>query len=1255
MSQTVFIVHHKFSKLDILQSSLSTYLPSHLHKFFPLSTLDNEFGDLDPCSQYLKNEQNTLNNENSRSGNGQRALQGAASQNSSLKKSNSSSNLTAVSKKKLQKKYTSKRLLHAFHSAQQYLGKNIYSFPSISEELNENVYNLKYASDALMKELQSISHKYLVKYFYILHSKEESNFYLISLDYYHNLQQEINFCLKNNQFPNKQRIEQIFHCILSGMKYLNGWKSLDGMLGDGFYGIWYPEDRSDYEIDNQFNNNNFNNQTENLFDNYQSDNKQSDSNQQIKSNDSIGKKKTLSVFKRSISQGIVHPSLTPSSISMSHKSIAISDYIDEYFIQSAIGVNRYFSNSAYENSSTNEDTTVNSKSTGKPINIKEKFTFNSDSQLNDINNVNNSETNYENERYRLMKAPTFKNRIDSLYQSDQLFHSNIIYVAPEYFVTYLEQIDLEVDFSSDTWSVAIIMLHYTLCPLFIETFFDTEGIYDNIYSNNLKELNSRNWEVQLKEITPQGIKYTLDGKNIDPLVFYTNIQLFREYYISQQPHNLSPTKLNNFNNCIQRLQNTLNSRDLAFIIEGIRMQDRKSISDLLAVIPSSNILINTTEIDATKLSFELSSLYKDYEPPTVFSTEDSNQYTQTKVSTMEGVDESVMIETQKAYTEWIEENSIEKVISFLNTRNSFITTPLLHIYPNIHTSTLHKLQNNDTMKDIISNQVDMTQYKIPSSILLQLSTNPIHEVTINNANYEDMNEAELYLLHGKQYSSLADVNGDLLKYKTKNTYTFSQMLTDNEQKSRYQYQRIELFRSLINDYPESRDRIISEARKDIPPVLRGEIWACILGVDKNYYEIFESIIYKPSLETNSMYKDCINKRKIDLQTDCDRQIAVDLPRCHQYHSKLNSFEGRKKLEVVLKAWVKYNKGKLVYWQGLDSICAPFVVLNYHDSALAFSCLTKLVEKYVPQFFLENNSHAMENQLCMFEKLLSYHEPQIAHHLDMIEFRPELYTIPWFLTMFSHVLPIEKIFKLWDHILLDTHHSPLQIAVSFLKQQRNELLNSDFNEVNSVLTNMHHIRIEKVIEDSFILQQKTPECILNPKCLQYITINEYKEMKYPRIVPDDLCFTDLFQIAIILDIQHPHNYSRRNCVKSYHIAPVPHRKHSKYITSTTSDEFENDLLNTSNKKSEDQEVLIENYDISENELTLLKSNVLHHLEYKRGIPIVLISDHPKIEHEVEKHLLHHNFPFVTIVCGGMKYFTYKHQQFVTMPPNVKKRN
>lgn len=75
---------------------------------------------------------------------------------------------------------------------------------------------------------------------------------------------------------------------------------------------------------------------------------------------------------------------------------------------------------------------------------------------------------------------------------------------------------------------------------------------------------------------------------------------------------------------------------------------------------------------------------------------------------------------------------------------------------------------------------------------------------------------------------------------------------------------------------------------------------------------------------------------------------MDIPRCHQYNELLSSSEGHKKLKRILKAWV-YKNSQYVYWQGLDSLTAPFLYLHFNDEGKNYTIYTgwsKLIAGYL---------------------------------------------------------------------------------------------------------------------------------------------------------------------------------------------------------------------------------------------------------------------------------------------------------------------
>ncbi|XP_067424345.1 TBC domain-containing protein kinase-like protein isoform X2 [Emydura macquarii macquarii] len=275
-----------------------------------------------------------------------------------------------------------------------------------------------------------------------------------------------------------------------------------------------------------------------------------------------------------------------------------------------------------------------------------------------------------------------------------------------------------------------------------------------------------------------------------------------------------------------------------------------------------------------------------------------------------------------------------------------------------------------------------------------------------------------------------------------------------ERDTEYQLNRIVLFDRLLKAYPYKKNQVWKEARVDIPPLMRGLTWAALLGVEGAIQAKYDAIDKDTPIPT-------------------DRQIEVDIPRCHQYDELLSSPEGHAKFRRVLKAWV-VSHPDLVYWQGLDSLCAPFLYLNFNNEALAYACMSAFIPKYLYNFFLKDNSHVIQEYLTVFSQMIAFHDPELSNHLNEIGFIPDLYAIPWFLTMFTHVFPLHKIFHLWDTLLLGNSSFPFCIGVAILQQLRDRLLANGFNECILLFSDLPEIDIERCVRESVNLFCWTPK-------------------------------------------------------------------------------------------------------------------------------------------------------------------------------------
>ena len=71
----------------------------------------------------------------------------------------------------------------------------------------------------------------------------------------------------------------------------------------------------------------------------------------------------------------------------------------------------------------------------------------------------------------------------------------------------------------------------------------------------------------------------------------------------------------------------------------------------------------------------------------------------------------------------------------------------------------------------------------------------------------------------------------------------------------YQLARLEIFQKLLNEYPFSRDSLIREAKVDIPPLLRGHVWAAILGIKGDYLGEYENCDKETETPTDRQVRD----------------------------------------------------------------------------------------------------------------------------------------------------------------------------------------------------------------------------------------------------------------------------------------------------------------------------------------------------------------------------------------------------------------
>jgi len=117
-----------------------------------------------------------------------------------------------------------------------------------------------------------------------------------------------------------------------------------------------------------------------------------------------------------------------------------------------------------------------------------------------------------------------------------------------------------------------------------------------------------------------------------------------------------------------------------------------------------------------------------------------------------------------------------------------------------------------------------------------------------------------------------------------------------------------------------------------------------------------------------------------------------------------------------------------------------------------------------------------------ERLLLYWDPDLLIHLRGVEMIGELWAIPWLITLFADVLPMEEVIRLWDILILADKSFLACFAVAVVFQMRKAIMKQDnqagvmlvFSQLNAEVTK---IDVGRGLIKAFLMYTSTPKCLL----------------------------------------------------------------------------------------------------------------------------------------------------------------------------------
>ena len=128
---------------------------------------------------------------------------------------------------------------------------------------------------------------------------------------------------------------------------------------------------------------------------------------------------------------------------------------------------------------------------------------------------------------------------------------------------------------------------------------------------------------------------------------------------------------------------------------------------------------------------------------------------------------------------------------------------------------------------------------------------------------------------------------------------------------------------------------------------------------------------------------------------------------------------------VLCAFASF-KPDVGYVQGMNFIVVA--LLRFFDEAQTFWMLTLIVQDWLPDHF----SHAMVGNHVdcrVLSMLASEHLPRLTERLAALDVTVQLLTTRWFLCLWSSVLPVRALYRLWDVLFVVGPAATMQAALA----------------------------------------------------------------------------------------------------------------------------------------------------------------------------------------------------------------------------------
>ncbi|CRG96937.1 conserved Plasmodium protein, unknown function [Plasmodium gallinaceum] len=168
-----------------------------------------------------------------------------------------------------------------------------------------------------------------------------------------------------------------------------------------------------------------------------------------------------------------------------------------------------------------------------------------------------------------------------------------------------------------------------------------------------------------------------------------------------------------------------------------------------------------------------------------------------------------------------------------------------------------------------------------------------------------------------------------------------------------------------------------------------------------------------------------------------------------------------------------------YKQGLNEVLALFFYLKgkYFNMIDVYFCFQNFVEKFLKEFYYDDEFFFLQISFYLFKLLIKYHDPLLSEILEKNKMTPEIYASSWFLTLFASKSNLRILNIIYLIFLLE--HNPFFyffFSLALLILHRNVFLcvdNSNLPELLSKINIFNKKFLKKVWSLGKFLEKNTP--------------------------------------------------------------------------------------------------------------------------------------------------------------------------------------